>query len=226
MASRVPARTHAGALNAIITVCQGAYERQRAGRFVGPSTPLIDGKGLQSESGVTVEKLRALLRHATDFEKRIKMLVEELMPSCSDGEGNGCSVQQLGFAIRSLGYSVWVRTAVGGSGTEWFRHLKHSFLLIEGDPQCPEQLYVVDPNFRDQFVIARPTKQFNRVIHSLPEVFVGRGKKLLPTVQLVCAEIAAAFSELEMEVPPWRKKSSMISKWMPERKSDYVPSNT
>ena len=141
------------------------------------------------------------------------------------------------------GYQVWVRTTIAG-GAEWFKQLRHSFLLVEGDPKFPDQLYVVDPNFRDQFVIARQTAQYQRVtpppppppqtlfssptvsahdiccllcpiadalrlmyfpiqvMQSVPQVFVGRGKKLLPAVQLLCAEMSAAFSQQQLEVPP------------------------
>jgi len=175
-----------------------------------------------SSSGVTVERLRSVLQSSTTFEMRIQKLAEKLAPLCVDGSSTVCDVDLLAQEFKAMGYSVWVRTAVGG-GVEWFRHLQHRFLLVEGDADYPDQLYVVDPNFRDQFVLARSTRQFDRVIDALPKVFVGRGKKLVPAVQLACSEISVAFADLDMELPPWRRKSSMISKWMPERKSDYVP---
>lgn len=115
-----------------------------------------------------------------------------------------------------------MRTALG-SGSEWFRHLRHQFLLVDGDPKFPEQLYVVDPNFRDQFVIARTTYHYEKVMDCVPQTFVGRGKKLLPTVQLLCSEMSVAFAQQQLEMPPWRKRKSMMSKWMPDKKTDYVP---
>ena len=118
---------------------------------------------------------------------------------------------------------MWVRQAVGG-GNEWFKQLSHSFLLVEGDPAHPDQLYVVDPNFRDQFVIARTTSQYNKVMQAVPRMFLGRGKRLVSVVQLLCAEISTAFTEQGLETPPWRKKKAMLSKWMPDKKTDYVPS--
>ncbi len=148
--------------------------------------------------------------------------VSLLAPSCVASGTCVVDVDLLGRKLRSKGFKVWVRQAVGG-GTEWFKQLRHSFLLVEGDPAFPDQLYVVDPNFRDQFTIARTTAHYSKVFEAVPRVFLGRGKRLLSVIQLLSAEIADAFTQLGLETPPWRKKKPMLSKWMPERKRDYIP---
>ncbi len=42
---------------------------------------------------------------------------------------------------------------------------------------------------------------------------------LLQLVELLCEEMALAFKERGVPVPPWRKPSSLISKWKPASSS-------
>jgi len=204
-------------------VVEQPLELVQAARFRGPCDMSSKRAGPQPpSSGLAVEKLQGLSMCRTEFEALVLATVESLIHRCAEDTGTSCDVDRLGRMLKQRGYSVWVRTALGG-GRHWFRQLHHSFLLVEGDPQYPDQLYVVDPNFRDQFAIARATRQYDTLLSAVPSVFVGRGKKLLPTIQLMCEEIAVAFSQQHLEVPPWRRRTSMMSKWMPERKTDYVP---
>ena len=74
--------------------------------------------------------------------------------------------------------------------------------------------YVVDPVFREQFVIAKPTPRYASLLSSLPDVFIGPFENLTPLVLFLCAEMAASFKETGGScLPPWRCTTSMLSKW-------------
>mmetsp|Transcript_4932 Transcript_4932/g.13783 ORF Transcript_4932/g.13783 Transcript_4932/m.13783 type:complete len:223 (+) Transcript_4932:407-1075(+) len=115
-----------------------------------------------STSGATLQKLFSLFQPGTEFERQMLCVVRDLSIECVCKDSSVCNVDLLGSKLKLKGYQVWVRTTICG-GSEWFKQLQHSFLLVEGDPKFPDQLYVVDPNFRDQFVIARQTPQYQRV---------------------------------------------------------------
>ena len=51
-----------------------------------------------------------------------------------------------------------------------------------------------------------------QVLHVVPEEFVGTASRLVPLVQTLCAEMAAAFRASGATLPPWRWAKSMLSK--------------
>lgn len=80
----------------------------------------------------------------------------------------------------------------------------------------PEPL-VVEPCFRDQFVIAHATPTYEALLESLPLCFVGTVERLEKVVSLLCEEMAAALKAQGLTVPPWRSKQAMLSKWAPKQ---------
>jgi uncharacterized protein (TIGR01615 family) len=78
----------------------------------------------------------------------------------------------------------------------------------------PEPL-VVEPSFRDQFVIAHPTPAYTELLAAVPLCFVGTVQRLEAAVTLLCQEMAAAFKQQGLPIPPWRTKKAMLSKWGP-----------
>ena len=72
---------------------------------------------------------------------------------------------------------------------------------------------MVDPVFRDQFEMANPTSSYTRLMAALPAVFVGSEHHLHQLVTIVCREMHTAFTTPGVSIPPWRSKTSFLSKW-------------
>ena len=53
---------------------------------------------------------------------------------------------------------------------------------------------VVEPRFRDQFLIANPTPDFACLLDNLPEVFVGPQQRLRSVVEALCPIVAKTFA--------------------------------
>ncbi|GBF95594.1 hypothetical protein Rsub_08575 [Raphidocelis subcapitata] len=85
----------------------------------------------------------------------------------------------------------------------------------------PEPL-VVEPHFREQFVIAHPTPAYEELLQAVPHCFVGTVARLEAAVSLLCEEMAAAFKTQGLPVPPWRSKRAMLSKWAPQQLSSLA----
>jgi len=114
-----------------------------------------------------------------------------------------------------LGHGVTVRHAMGGGkGFECLQNLRHSYLHVTAWG-IPSQPFVVDPQFCEQFLIAKPTYRYMRLLAHVPEVLVFPECGIRPLVQFLCMELAAAFKSTNTIVPPWRQASSMLSKWLP-----------
>jgi uncharacterized protein (TIGR01615 family) len=135
-------------------------------------------------------------------------------------DGEFCSVV-LASKLVNIGYKVHLRTAIGGgTGQRCFQNLHHEFLVVAGEGDFAGVDIIVDPNFKEQFLIPQPTRSYTAVLEMLPEEFVGTAARLLPLVEVLCREMSAAFEEIGMSCPPWRQAKSMISKWLPKHVRD------
>ena len=80
--------------------------------------------------------------------------------------------------------------------------------------------YLVDPKFREQFEIAHASARYAAVLAAAPADFVGTEERIVPLVELLCAEMSAAFRAAGATLPPWRQAGAMLSKWRPRRSED------
>ncbi|KAI8472883.1 MAG: hypothetical protein J3K34DRAFT_519420 [Monoraphidium minutum] len=78
----------------------------------------------------------------------------------------------------------------------------------------PEPL-IVEPCFREQFLIAHPTPAYQALLDAVPLCFVGTAGRLEAAVGLLSRAMSAAFRGRGLAVPPWRSKAALLSKWAP-----------
>lgn len=133
-------------------------------------------------------------------------------------------------AAQALGYSVRLRDCVGGGqGVSCLQNLRHSFLILSPSAHAPHARHgacypseeiVIDPTFKDNFVIAHPSPRYSAVLEAVPVVFVGSLSRVQPLVAALCSEMALAFKEAGSVMPPWRTTRSMMTKWMPRKSLD------
>jgi len=73
---------------------------------------------------------------------------------------------------------------------------------------------VVDVDFRSEFEIARPTKTYKAILHTLPYVFVGTCDRLQSIVAIASEAAKLSLKKRCMHVPPWRKAEYVKAKWL------------
>lgn len=124
---------------------------------------------------------------------------------------------KLARALSSFGHSVHVRDAMSNAkaGSDCFRALRHKFLVVRGAGEFEGVELIVEPGLRQHFAIPHPTPDYARVLAHVPEVFVGPISRLVPLVQLLCALLADSFEQQGLALPPWRRETAMLSKWVP-----------
>jgi uncharacterized protein (TIGR01615 family) len=130
-------------------------------------------------------------------------------------------------AAQALGYSVKLRDCVGGGqGAQCLQNLRHSFLILSPSAHSRSsrgryaEEIIIDPTFRDNFVIAHPSARYSAVLEALPLVFIGTLSKVQPLVEALCSEMSLAFKAAGIVMPPWRSLRSMMTKWLPRRSLD------
>ncbi|KIZ01428.1 hypothetical protein MNEG_6531 [Monoraphidium neglectum] len=162
--------------------------------------------------------------------------------------GDEVDIEAITCALLSEGYLVQLRCdAAGGErprdARRCLQQLRHSFVVCLGGPAAPtprsggavagavadggaaaaasEYLpapLVIEPRFRDQFVIAHPTAAYASLLAAAPPCFVGSAAKLEAVVSHLADEMAAAFTQRRHgAVPPWRTRAAMLSKWGPQQ---------
>jgi hypothetical protein len=70
---------------------------------------------------------------------------------------------------------------------------------------------VIDPAFRDQFEMAKPTQRYSEIMQSLPQLFVGPLADLHQLVKLLCVEMHQAFSDSGVSIPPCASHLHVVS---------------
>lgn len=73
--------------------------------------------------------------------------------------------------------------------------------------------YFVDLDFVQEFEVARPTPQFERLLQSLPSIFVGKMEELTQVLKVMSAATKRSLKSKDLHLPPWRKHRYMRNKW-------------
>jgi uncharacterized protein (TIGR01615 family) len=93
--------------------------------------------------------------------------------------------------------------------------LRHAYLLCTGklDGSLKHDGCLVDPRFKEQFVIGHPTAAYEKMLTAVPIEFVGTRLRLDALVRAVCHEIAVVYDSQGLPLPPWRKEQALLSRW-------------
>lgn len=132
----------------------------------------------------------------------------------------GCpSSEDIAAALTMLGIPCILRSSVVDNviGRDCFKQLRYSFVVVK-TPGGPE--IFVDPQFQEQFRLARDEPRHEAFVSALPSTFVGTEFTLRETVQLAAQQVMSAMDRLQLDRPPWRNADALLSKWLPRKYVD------
>ncbi|PNH06987.1 hypothetical protein TSOC_006604 [Tetrabaena socialis] len=112
---------------------------------------------------------------------------------------------------------------VGLGSPDYLQTLRHTFLICQ-EGESSGLCVIVDPSFREQFVVAglAPTTQYAAAVAALPSTFVGTIGTIHALTVLLSHTLAEEARALGLELPPWRSRQALLSKWLPRRFADEV----
>ncbi|CAN0888065.1 hypothetical protein LINGRAHAP2_LOCUS15745 [Linum grandiflorum] len=92
---------------------------------------------------------------------------------------------------------------------------KHEYIeLIASTSTKKKKIpYLVELEFKDQFEIAKPCKQYRRMVSQLPQYYIGKADCLNAIVRILCEAAKRSMKEQNIYMGPWRKRSFMQMKW-------------
>ena len=183
-------------------------------------------------SQASLDQLKMLVEPEDEDEEMLSMHVNYALNHSLENCGGEMDTVELGERLRTLWYTVTLRTALGGDSiggnASCLRNLRHSFLAVtlpnssESASSGLEKVFIVDPKFLDQFEIAHSTSRYDAVLSLLPSAIVLSAGRLADTVGVLCEEMARAFEKTGTPLPPWRQANAMLSKWQPRRSEDVT----
>ncbi|XAR60915.1 hypothetical protein NMG60_11034458 [Bertholletia excelsa] len=166
----------------------------------------------------------ALLIKADFFRNVLLSHVLKALTVFSCGKSNKALLRRHVMAfLRELGYNAAIcKTKWEGSGG--LTAGNYEFIdVVRSDSMSNLQRYFIDLDFSDEFEVARPTHHYERLVQSLPRVFVGRGEELKQIVRIMSDAAKRSLKGRGLSLPPWRKNRYMQNKWFgPYRRTTNV----
>ncbi|KAH6787145.1 cruciferin [Perilla frutescens var. hirtella] len=86
---------------------------------------------------------------------------------------------------------------------------------------------IIDIDFRSHFEIARAVDSYDRILNSLPVIYVGSFAKLKQYLQVMVEAARSSLKQNSMPLPPWRSLAYLQAKWQSpyQRKIDSAEQN-
>lgn len=129
--------------------------------------------------------------------------------------------------LRSGGYNAGIcKTKWESSGGLTAGNYEFIDVHQSDDPKSCR--YFIDLNFISEFEIARRTSQYQRLVRTLPSVFIGKSHNLKQIVKIMSNGSRRSLKSQGLHLPPWRKNRFMQSKWFGKyrRTVNLVPVNS
>ncbi|KAL9331816.1 hypothetical protein ACSQ67_001426 [Phaseolus vulgaris] len=169
------------------------------------------GNSNYSSSGEMHEILKGMVACASVYERNLladtTKIIEKNKATCK--RKDDCCRKIVTEGLLALGYdasvckSRWEKSTFCPAG-------EYEYI----DVIIGKERVVVDVDFRSEFEIARPTKIYKAILHTLPYVFVGKCDRLQSIVAIASEAAKLSLKKRCMHVPPWRKVEYVRAKWL------------
>jgi len=118
--------------------------------------------------------------------------------------------------LRTVGYDAAICKSRPKDNSRSFPSGNYDFLdvILKTANSGRSVRLFVDLDFRAQFEIARPTREYSALLELLPKIYVGRDDRLQSIVKIMCEGVKNSLKKTGMHLPPWRKYKYMHSMWL------------
>lgn len=170
---------------------------------------------------------------ATDqFERDTMSVVNSLMLSISErelyhGKSGSCNASCIRFSLVKLlrlnGYDAGVCSAKW-QGTSKVPGGDHEYIdVVNYEKSGTCERLIIDIDFRSHFEIARAVDSYDRILNSLPVVYVGSLSKLKQFLQIMVDAARSSLKQNSMPLPPWRSLAYLQAKWQSPYQRKFSP---
>lgn len=89
----------------------------------------------------------------------------------------------------------------------------HEYIDVVNHKDGDSERLIIDIDFRSHFEIARAVDSYNRILKSLPVVYVGSLSGLKQFLPVMVEAAKSSLKQNSMPLPPWRSLAYLQAKW-------------
>lgn len=173
------------------------------------------------------QRLESLAKPVATFEIELLQDVQSLAGSLRETFSGSVPVAHLASDLAAMGYSCTIQCVEkhmmndtqsnyepDNTDTKCLELLRHEFIICDGklDGSIEHQC-VIDPQFRDQFLLGKQNIEYDNLLRVVPLEFVGSALRLQAIVSVICAQMTKVYQDLGISLPPWRRPRAVLGKW-------------
>ncbi|KAH0932931.1 hypothetical protein HID58_010048 [Brassica napus] len=170
-------------------------------------------------------------QHETEVLSAVRTLMlsikEKDLHSVKSGTCNASCIRfYLAKLLRLSGYNAAVCSARWqGTGKVPGGDNEYIDIILSDTPVGQDDRLIIDIDFRSHFEIARAVDSYQRIMESLPVVYVGTVARLNQFLQVMVDAAKYSLKQNSMPLPPWRSLNYLQSKWLSPYKRHLGPIN-
>ncbi|XVF83686.1 hypothetical protein PTKIN_Ptkin16aG0510500 [Pterospermum kingtungense] len=155
------------------------------------------------------------------YETDLLSVVHSLILSISETDlhfvkSGSCNASCIRYSLVKLlrlsGYDAAVCTS-SWQGSGKVPGGDHEYIDVVNYNNGSSERLIIDIDFRSHFEIARAVDCYDRILNSLPVVYVGSLTTLKQLLQLMVEAARSSLKQNSMPFPPWRSLAYLQSKW-------------
>uniref|UniRef100_A0A0C9S364 TSA: Wollemia nobilis Ref_Wollemi_Transcript_15592_1653 transcribed RNA sequence n=1 Tax=Wollemia nobilis TaxID=56998 RepID=A0A0C9S364_9CONI len=157
-------------------------------------------------------RLLGLVTHAVEMAMKFEKFAEQ---DVEVTESKCCVRRAVMNHLKTLGYNAGICKTRPDHLLEFpAGDYEYIDVIVERRNAKRDERIFVDIDFRAQFELARPTKEYSALLQLLPNIFVGKAETLHQIINIMCDAAKRSLKKKTMHLPPWRKYRYMQSKWL------------
>ncbi|KAL5734707.1 hypothetical protein ACOSP7_032568 [Xanthoceras sorbifolium] len=178
------------------------------------------------------DKISFYKRSVPQYESDLMSVVHSLILSIKETDlhfvkSGPCNASCIRFALVKLlrlsGYDAAVCSSRWqGSGKVPGGDHEYIDVVNYNNTGISERL-IIDIDFRSHFEIARAVDSYDRILKSLPVVYVGSLMRLKQYLQVMVEAARSSLSQNSMPLPPWRSLAYLQAKWHSPYQRQFNP---
>lgn len=179
------------------------------------------------KDSTVAQRLYSLAKPVAAFELELLQDVQSLSSSLRETFSGSVPVAHLASDLAAMGYSCTIQCVEkhmmsdnrsnyepDNTDTKCLELLRHEFIICDGKLDgSVEHQCVIDPQFRDQFLLGKHNVEYENLLEFVPLEFVGSALRLQAIVSVICAQMTKVYQELGITLPPWRRPRAVLGKW-------------
>ncbi|VVA12478.1 PREDICTED: [Prunus dulcis] len=181
-----------------------------------------DSDSALSDLAHLADKIPFYKRSVAQYEKDLTSVVHSLILSISENDlhfvkSGPCNASCLKFSLVKLlrlsGYDAAVCVA-RWQGSGKVPGGDHEYIdVVNFNNSGSSERLIIDLDFRSHFEIARAVHSYDRILNSLPVVYVGSLTRMKQFLQVMVEAARSSLKQNSMPLPPWRSLAYLQAKW-------------